>query len=481
MSAQRFALNQIVSIEETRYYEFKEIKGGNPLNTIKNTVDEYVVAFLNGEGGRIYWGIRDDRVVTGVRIDPSQHDELRRIISDKLSSIKPSVSPSAYRVELYPVYEENNDDIVPDRIVVEVVAPKPLSTDLYFTGGDEVFVKTDSGKKRLTGPEVQDEIERRIRERGFRWSRSETVIDQAGDAQFVPRKSVEVNLLYRLEGHTGAVFHLAIAPDGRTLVSAGNDSFVRMWDIGFGKEIKALGGHSYGVSCVALSSDGLVLAAGALNRARLWSIPRTEVIRDFDFPGETIFELAFNSELLAIAHKDVTLWEFQNGKQVARFGENGLGIRDVAFSHDGRFLTFIDDGLCVVNLETGHIKKIVLGESVVTALAFSPDGKRLATSWWNNKVKFGEVRIFSIESMQELKSYEGPEDVVTCLAYNYPDGSILASGSANKKIYLWNSYGRQLAQLEEHNYPIADIAFSVDGCTLVSAGSDRVIRVWSVR
>ena len=43
--------------EETRFYEFKEIKGGKPADSITNTADEYAVAFFNREGGRIFWGI----------------------------------------------------------------------------------------------------------------------------------------------------------------------------------------------------------------------------------------------------------------------------------------------------------------------------------------------------------------------------------------------------------------------------------------
>lgn len=50
-----FVLNRPADIEETRQYEFKEVKGGKPLDTIKNTCDEYVVAFLNSAGGRIFW------------------------------------------------------------------------------------------------------------------------------------------------------------------------------------------------------------------------------------------------------------------------------------------------------------------------------------------------------------------------------------------------------------------------------------------
>jgi len=88
MSEQRFVLNHSVPVEETRHYEFKEIKGSNPVDTIKNTADEYVVAFLNSEGGRIYWGIRDsDRIAVGVNLNYKQRDDLRRVVSEKLAQI----------------------------------------------------------------------------------------------------------------------------------------------------------------------------------------------------------------------------------------------------------------------------------------------------------------------------------------------------------------------------------------------------------
>ncbi len=157
----QFILHQSVTIEETRHYEFKEIKGSNPVDTIKNTVDEYVVAFLNSEGGSIYWGIRDaDRVVLGVPLDSSQRDKLRRLVSEKLSQILPAVAPTAYRIEFHPVYEESGSS-AQDRFVVEVIAPQVSASNLYFTGSNEAWVKTDGGKKKLKGPELQDEIIRR--------------------------------------------------------------------------------------------------------------------------------------------------------------------------------------------------------------------------------------------------------------------------------------------------------------------------------
>jgi len=218
-----FIMNQPVALEETLHCEFKEVRGKQPVNTIRNTVDdwtlaifrffsvhryaqgrirpeigagrgftmtcanyldyacpcggeclqmakvedEYVVAFLNSAGGRIYWGIRDsDRVVVGVWLQYRQRDELRKAISSKLTEIQPPISPTAYTVNLHEVHESiATHRPLPDLSVVEVVAPRVYSDDLYFTGGNEAFVKTVAGKKKLSGPELQDEISRRLQKK----------------------------------------------------------------------------------------------------------------------------------------------------------------------------------------------------------------------------------------------------------------------------------------------------------------------------
>lgn len=158
-----FILNRPVDVEETRHCEFKEIKGGRPLDTIKNTCDEYVVAFLNSAGGRILWGIRDsDRYAVGATLSSAERDALRRIVTNQLHQIKPPISPTAYQINLYPVYEDEScEKEVEGKYVVEVVAPRVFGNDLYSTGSGQVFVKTDSGKKLLSFQEVQDEIRRR--------------------------------------------------------------------------------------------------------------------------------------------------------------------------------------------------------------------------------------------------------------------------------------------------------------------------------
>src|ERR1044072_5633200 len=106
MNNPSFVINKPVTVEESRFVEFKEVKGTNPIDAIKNTADEYVVAFLNSEGGRIYWGIRDiDRTVVGVRSDARQRDEIRRVVVDKLGQIQPSITPTAYRILFHEIHD----------------------------------------------------------------------------------------------------------------------------------------------------------------------------------------------------------------------------------------------------------------------------------------------------------------------------------------------------------------------------------------
>lgn len=154
---QIFVLNKILPIEETRHYEFKEVTSKNPVATIKDIAEQYAVAFLNSEGGRIFWGVKNDRTVSGIFLNTAERDEIRRVVGEKLTSIKPPIAPTAYEVRFYPVRDDHGI-LVENLYVVEMSVPRPNSTDLYFTGKDEAWVRIDGGKKRLSGPEIQQEI-----------------------------------------------------------------------------------------------------------------------------------------------------------------------------------------------------------------------------------------------------------------------------------------------------------------------------------
>ncbi len=155
-----FVLDQPLSIEETRHYEFKEVKGRNPAGSIQAVADQYAVAFLNSEGGKIFWGVRDeDRTVVGVLLDQRQRDEVRRVVTEKLGTITPPVTPTSWKLEIHPVRDDAG--YLANRYVVELTVPRVSSKELFFAKGTEAWIKTDGGKKQLTGSALVEEIKKR--------------------------------------------------------------------------------------------------------------------------------------------------------------------------------------------------------------------------------------------------------------------------------------------------------------------------------
>ena len=158
----RFVQGYPVPFEETLLYEFKEITSSNPARSITNDSDEYAVAFLNREGGRIFWGIRDsDRITTGVILNEQQRNETRTKVSEKLGAIQPSISVEDWQLEFHNVYDSQGE-IIEDLWVIELVIPPPQERDVFYTGSSDLFVKTEGGRQKLRGQQITEFILRRL-------------------------------------------------------------------------------------------------------------------------------------------------------------------------------------------------------------------------------------------------------------------------------------------------------------------------------
>ena len=153
-----FRYGKPLPIEETRHIEFKEVRGNNPANSIRDATDQYVVAFLNSEGGRIYWGVNDQRVVVGVRLTHNERDNIRRVVTERITGIQPPIAPTSYRIEFHPVEGAPNST---NQFVVELVVPRADPSQLYWTSKSEAYVRTDAGKKKLNVQEIREEILKR--------------------------------------------------------------------------------------------------------------------------------------------------------------------------------------------------------------------------------------------------------------------------------------------------------------------------------
>jgi WD40 repeat protein len=112
--------------------------------------------------------------------------------------------------------------------------------------------------------------------------------------------------------------------------------------------------------------------------------------------------------------------------------------------------------------------------ALVYSLAFSPDGKLLASGGFDNLVK-----LWDFNARKEVRSLTGHTGPVYCVAFS-PDGKMLASASADQTIRLWNpTDGKLIRELKGHTGIVDSIAFSPDGKLLASGSADKSVRLWN--
>ncbi|MDF5715200.1 MAG: WD40 repeat domain-containing protein [Rhizonema sp. NSF051] len=159
----------------------------------------------------------------------------------------------------------------------------------------------------------------------------------------------------------------------------------------------------------------------------------------------------------------------------------------VNFSPNGRLLvagmsitapdgeTSLGNNIKIWNPCTGELLHVLSGhsQSSVMSIAFSPDGKTLASGGFDGKIKLWDVSTWTVNHIIE-EHFRG----VCALAFS-PDGKTLASGSSDSIIKLWNPYtGMRLQRLTAHTGSVNSLAFSANGQTLVSGSSDGTIKIW---
>ncbi|KAK6354376.1 hypothetical protein TWF730_008784 [Orbilia blumenaviensis] len=126
-----------------------------------------------------------------------------------------------------------------------------------------------------------------------------------------------------------------------------------------------------------------------------------------------------------------------------------------------------DWGLCVQSLR-GH-------SSYVLSVAFSPDGKQLASGFYDDTVK-----IWDLTTGVNLNTLKGHSGSIQSVAFS-PDGRYLASGSGDGTIKIWNTItGVNLSTLEDHEKWVNSVAFSPNGKRLASGSDDNSIKIWDM-
>ena len=222
-------------------------------------------------------------------------------------------------------------------------------------------------------------------------------------------------LMRQFFGHLNSVQSLAYSPDGRTLASSGWDARVRLWEAESGKRLRQIRGPDTR-KCVTFAPDGKSL-----------------LVADTYGGGLTLFAP-------------------ETGAAVRSFGETGSQKRRAplaAFLPGGKSVATVEvlsnrgeesGALCVWDATDGHLVRsfnlTVGGFGGGSAYALSPDGKMLAVGE-ENYGGASAVRLWDVEAGKPLATLRGHTGAVTALAFSH-DGRNLASGSWDTTVLLWD-------------------------------------------
>lgn len=290
---------------------------------------------------------------------------------------------------------------------------------------------------------------------------------------FVRRKP-----LATFDDHTDAVTTVAFSPNGEWIATGSEDSTIIIWDAAQLKRVAVLRGQRGRVGGLAFSPDGELLLSRSQDQPGtfVWDTLRWEKVRELPSVSTNNYFL-FSPDRRSIINPSGKTWSLATGEETTdAFEPINEGFYDAALDPHSMRLVGIDPNGRVSFLDMEKRKALnnyTAHRDNGRAAVFSPDG-RLAATGAEKIILWDAITQTALERLEH-------NAIVWGLAFS-PDGRWLVSGHGDGAILLWDVAGRELvANFNEHGGSVQSVAFSPDGKMIASAGYDQSVIIWDAQ
>lgn len=286
-------------------------------------------------------------------------------------------------------------------------------------------------------------------------------------------------LVATLRGHTDSVNAAILSPDGARVATASKDGTARIWDTATEGTVAELSGHTESVLDVAFNpaNPSVVATAGSDGTARLWELPTPETLSGHE---DTVWRAEFSQDshwvLTSSADGTARVWDARTGRGVRVF--KGTGAVMAAMSPDARLVAIADDqGLRIWDREGVGPPLAETSDVSFGIPRFTPSGDAVLLAR-NDRVYRWDWKEGT--APRPLTGYRGFVNFGELGISR--DGRKIVTAGDDRLARVWDAdTGRELVALKGHRGSVNSAAFSVDGRFVVTASADKTAQIWDTR